>query len=89
MAVIKVEGTIEKIYSSGSGFQIVEKHKDGDREYTNKYSIWLKNASGLAVGDKVTVTGRPSSSVFTGDDGQTRATISVNDPKVTKADDVF
>lgn len=89
MAAIKVEGTIEKFFPSGSGFIVVEKRKDGDREFTDRFTVWSKQNDGLALGDKVAVTGRPSASGFTGDDGKVRGSIGINEPKITKADDVF
>ena len=89
MAVIKVEGIIEKFFPSGSGFIVVEKRSADGREFTDKFTVWSKANDGLAVGDKVTVVGRPTPSAFTGDDGVVRASQGVNEPKVTKADDTF
>ena len=89
MAVIKVQGTIEKFYPSGKGFVVAEIREYKDKTFNDKFSIWTEKFDGLSIGDKVTVTGRPAASGFAGDDGKIRATIGLNEPTITKADDVF
>jgi len=59
MAVVKVEGTVTKVFgSSNQGLSLVEKFKGlNGEEYSRTWSCWFAVAHNLAEGAEVTITG--------------------------------
>jgi hypothetical protein len=57
MAIIKIQGTVDRIFQDGRCVKITEKSTSGDKEYTNRYTAWFDQSPGLAEGDRVNVSG--------------------------------
>lgn len=74
MAVVKVTGTVAKVFGSSSqGLSLVEKFKAANgEEYSRSWSVWFAVAHGIAEGSDVTVHGQLSYKIedFEGKDGK-------------------
>ena len=74
MALVKVSGTVAKVFGSSSqGLSLVEKFKgqNGD-EYTRSWSVWFAVSHGIVEGAEITVHGSLSYKIedFEGRDGK-------------------
>lgn len=58
MATVTVENAeVIKINSVGFGVKVLEKQTRDGQEFTQRFTLWFKEPSGLKEGDRVTVTG--------------------------------
>ena len=93
MAIIKVKGTVNRVFYEGKGLEVVEAYetKTGDT-IQKRYTVWLKQPTTLEAGDTVQVEGLYSSEIdnWTNKEGEARQSIkvSINNPSVTPADPV-
>ena len=93
MAIIKVKGTISRIFYEGKGIEVVESYetKTGDT-ISKRYTVWLKQPTTLDAGDTVQVEGLYSSEIdnWTNKEGEAKQSIkvSINNPQVTSADPI-
>jgi hypothetical protein len=93
MAIIKVKGTINRVFYEGKGLEVVEAYetKTGDT-IQKRYTVWLKQPTTLDVGDTVQVEGLYSSEIdnWVNKDGEAKQSIkvSINNPQVVPAEPV-
>lgn len=90
MAIVKIQdATVTRVHRSGYGIQVQEpeKQSDGKTFKGARFTVWFKDAHGLAEGDKVSVSGFLAAKVgepWTDRDGNERTTVelSVNMPRI-------
>ena len=74
MAVVKVSGTVTKVFGSSSqGLALTEKFKAANgEEYSRQWSVWFAVAHNIPEGSDVTVFGQLSYKIedFEGRDGK-------------------
>ena len=81
MAIIKIAGTVDRIFQDGRCVKITEKSTSGDKEYTSRYTAWFDQSPGLTEGDRVDVSGFVSvkqGKPWQDRDGNERQSIDVN-----------
>jgi hypothetical protein len=93
MAIIKVKGSISRVFYDGKGLEVVESFETKTGDTINKrYTVWLKAPITLDVGDTVQVEGLYSSEIdnWTNKEGEAKQTIkiSINNPQVVPAEPV-
>ena len=91
MAIIKVKGSISRVFYEGKGIEVVESYETKTGDTINKrYTVWLKAPTTLDVGDTVQVEGLYSSEIdnWTNKEGEAKQSIkvSINNPYITPAD---
>lgn len=91
MAVVKVTGTVSKVFGSSSqGLSLVEKFKgiNGD-DYTRSWSVWFAVAHNIAEGSEVTIIGQLSYKIedFDGKDGKPgrKVKLDINNAQVAES----
>ena len=57
MAIIKIQGTVDRIFQDGRCVKLTEKSTSGDKEYTNRYTAWFDQSPALTEGDHVNISG--------------------------------
>lgn len=81
MAIIKIQGTVDRIFQDGRCVKLTEKSTTGDKEYTSRYTAWFDQSPGLTEGDRVNVSGFFSvkqGKPWTDREGNERQSIDVN-----------
>lgn len=72
MAILKVTGTVKRIFFNGKGVEIVEKFVGKDKaEKTRSYTAWFEKAPNFELGDVTTISGMHSAVIklWTNPDG--------------------
>ena len=93
MAIIKVKGSISRVFYEGKGIEVVESYETKTGDTINKrYTVWLKSPTSLDVGDTVQVEGLYSSEIdnWVNKEGEAKQSIkvSINNPQVVPAEPV-
>lgn len=57
MAVIKIDGKIERIFQDGRCVKVVESTEKDGKTYTSRYTAWFENSPGLVEGQQVNISG--------------------------------
>ena len=88
MAIIKVKGSISRVFYEGKGIEVVESYETKTGDTINKrYTVWLKQPTTLEAGDTVQVEGLYSSEIdnWTNKEGEAKQSIkvSINNPYIT------
>ena len=91
MAIIKVKGSISRVFYEGKGIEVVESFETKTGDTINKrYTVWLKQPTTLEAGDTVQVEGRYSAEIdnSTNKEGEAKQSIkvSINNPLVVPAE---
>ena len=90
MAKITVTGTIDKVFSSGSGFSVLEKSTNAKTgvEYRAWFNVFTDQMGAHSVGDAVSVDGFATAGAFIGTDKEgnpkAKGSIAINQPNITK-----
>jgi hypothetical protein len=91
MAIIKVKGTVSRIFYEGKGLEVVESYETKTGDTINKrYTVWLKSPTTLDAGDTVSVEGLYSSEIdnWVNKEGEAKQSIkvSINNPQIVPAE---
>lgn len=81
MAIIKINGTVDRIFQDGRCVKLTEKSGSGDKTYTDRYTAWFEQSPGLTEGQEVAVSGFISvkqGKPWKDRDGNERTSIDVN-----------
>ncbi len=88
MAIVSLKQVeVARVNQKGHGVQVVEKWEQGGKERSTRFTVWFDAEHGLAVGDKIDVSGFLGAKVgepWTDRDGQQRTSVelSVNSPRI-------
>lgn len=88
MAIVNLKDvTVTRLHGKGHGLDVTEENESGGKTYKTRFTLWFKEASNLAVGDVVSVSGFLGAKVgdpWTGNDGQERRSVelSLNSPRI-------
>jgi len=91
MAVVKVTGTVSKVFGASSqGLNLVEKFKAANgEEYSRSWSVWFAVSHGIAEGSEVTVYGQLSYKIEDFEDKQgkpgRKVKLDINNAQVEKS----
>ena len=101
MAIIKVKGTISRVFYEGKGIEVVESYETKTGDTINKrYTVWLKQPTTLDIGDTVQVEGLMSVEIepWLNQDGSPKLNregqpgqsikVSINNPLVVPAEPI-
>ena len=91
MAIIKVKGTVTKVFWEAKGLIVTESYTTRAGDTIDKqFTVWLKQPTTLDIGDTVQVEGLYSSEIdnWTNKEGEAKQSIkvSINNPQVVPAE---
>ena len=81
MAIIKISGTVDRIFQDGKCVKVTETSTKGDKTYTDRYTAWFEQSPGLTEGQQVNISGFLSvkqGKPWEDRDGNQRTSIDVN-----------
>jgi hypothetical protein len=81
MAIIKISGTVDKIFQDGRCVKVTESHEKDGKTYTDRFTAWFEQSPGLTEGDRVNISGFFSvkqGKPWTDRDNNERTSIDVN-----------
>lgn len=94
MAIVRIkDATVTRVNRNGYGVQVQEpeKQSNGRTFKGDRFTVWFKDAHGLAEGDRVSISGFLSAKVgepWTDRNGEQRVSVdlSVNQPRIEQND---
>lgn len=81
MAIVKINGTVDRIFQDGRCVKVTESTTKDGKTYTDRYTAWFEQSPGLTEGQHVNISGFLSvkqGKPWTDRDNNERTSIDVN-----------